>query len=61
MNDYTTPVPARKGRGCFFYGCLTSVVLLLLAGLLIFLGVRFVRNISTPTRMRNRSRCPRWK
>jgi len=44
MNDYSTPAPARKGRGCFFYGCLTSVVLLLLAGLLIFLGVRFVRN-----------------
>jgi hypothetical protein len=44
MNDYTTPAPATKGRGCFFYGCLTSVVLLLLASLLVFLGVRFVRN-----------------
>ena len=44
MNDYTTPTPASKGRGCFFYGCLTSVVLLLLAGLLVFLGVQFVRN-----------------
>ena len=44
MNDYTTPAPASKGRGCFFYGCLTSMVLLLLAGLLVFLGVRFVRN-----------------
>ncbi len=44
MNDYSTPAPATKGRGCFFYGCLTSVVLLLLAGLLVFLGVRFVRN-----------------
>lgn len=44
MNEYTTPAPATKGRGCFFYGCLTSVVLLLLASLLVFLGVRFVRN-----------------
>jgi len=44
MNDYSTPASAPKGRGCFFYGCLTSVVLLLLAGLLVFLGVRFVRN-----------------
>jgi hypothetical protein len=44
MNDYSSSAPAPKGRGCFFYGCLTSVVLLLLAGLLVFLGVRFVRN-----------------
>jgi hypothetical protein len=44
MSDYTTPAPIPKGRGCLFYGCLTSVVLLLLAGLLVFLGVRFVRN-----------------
>jgi hypothetical protein len=41
----TTPLsPAPKRRGCLFYGCLTSIVLLLLAGLLVFLGVRFVRN-----------------
>lgn len=44
MSDYTAPTPQPKRRGCFFYGCLTSVVLVLLAGLLIFLAVRFVRN-----------------
>ena len=44
MNDYTAPAPAPKGRGCFFYGCLTSGVLLLLAGLLVFFAVRFVKN-----------------
>lgn len=44
MTDYPAPAPAPKRRGCFFYGCLTSIVLLLLAGLLVFLGVRFVRN-----------------
>lgn len=43
MTDYTTPSPPPKRRGCMFYGCLTSVVLVLLAGLLVFLGVRFVR------------------
>ena len=44
MNEPTTLSPAPKPRGCLFYGCLTSVVLLLLAGLLGFLAVRFVRN-----------------
>lgn len=44
MTDYSVPSPPSKRRGCFFYGCLTSVVLMLLAGLLVFLAVRFVRN-----------------
>jgi hypothetical protein len=38
------PSPAPKRRGCFFYGCLTAVVLLLLAGLLVFFVIRFARN-----------------
>ena len=44
MTDSTTTPPAPKRRGCFFYGCLTAVVLLLLAGLLAFLAFRFARN-----------------
>ncbi len=44
MTDYSPATPPPKRRGCLFYGCLTSVVLVLLAGLLVFLGVRFVRN-----------------
>jgi hypothetical protein len=44
MTDSNIPSPAPKRRGCLFYGCLTSVVLLLLAGLLAFLAVRAVRN-----------------
>lgn len=43
MTDPNSPAPSQK-RGCFFYGCLTSVVLLLLVGLFAFLAVRFVRN-----------------
>ncbi len=44
MNDETTPPPVRKGRGCFFYGCLTSLVLVLIAGLMAFFTVRYIRN-----------------
>ena len=44
MIEPTSVAPAPKSRGCLFYGCLTSVVLLLIAGLLGFLAVRFVRN-----------------
>lgn len=36
--------PVRKRRGCLFYGCLTCVVLFLIAGLAVFFTVRFVRN-----------------
>ena len=35
------PPPLPKKRGCFFYGCITSVVLLFIAILGIFLGVRY--------------------
>ena len=44
MIEPTSVAPAPKSRGCLFYGCLTSVLLLLIAGLLGFLAVRFVRN-----------------
>jgi hypothetical protein len=36
--------PPRKRRGCFFYGCLTSVFLLLLLAVLIFIGARYLVN-----------------
>jgi len=39
MND---PAPLKqKKHGCFFYGCLTSLVLLVVAGIAIFFAVRF--------------------
>lgn len=44
MPDPTTSPPARKGRGCLFYGCLTCVVLVLLAAVLAIVTVRFVKN-----------------
>ena len=44
MSDPIIASPAPKRRGCLFYGCLTSVVLLLLAVLLAFLAARFVKN-----------------
>lgn len=44
MSDSNITSPAPKRRGCLFYGCLTAIVLLLLAGLMAFLAVRFVRN-----------------
>jgi hypothetical protein len=31
-------------RGCFFYGCLTAIVLFVIVGLCAFLAVRYVRN-----------------
>ena len=43
MSHPATPPPS-KGRGCFFYGCLTAIVLLLLFCLLAFFAVRFVRH-----------------
>ena len=43
MPDPTSLPPVRKGRGCLFYGCLTGLVLLLIAGLMAFFAVRFVR------------------
>src|ERR1051326_8444365 len=44
MPDPTTSPPPRKGRGCLFYGCLTCVVLLLLAAVLAVVAIRFVKN-----------------
>lgn len=44
MTDPNSPAPAPKRRGCLFYGCLTSIVLLLIIGLVAFMGVRYVRN-----------------
>ena len=44
MSDPIIASSAPKRRGCWFYGCLTSVVLLLLAVLLAFLAARFVKN-----------------
>jgi hypothetical protein len=44
MSYPSTTVPPRKGRGCWFYGCLTLSVMFLLALLLAVLAVRWVRN-----------------
>jgi len=44
MPDPATSPPARKGRGCLFYGCLTCLALLLVASLMAFFTVRYVRN-----------------
>jgi hypothetical protein len=44
MTDPNVPPPIRKGRGCFFYGCLTSLVLLLVVFLLALFTVRWIRN-----------------
>ena len=41
MSD--TPQPPKK-RGCFFYGCLTLVILFLIGGLGTYLVVRYVAN-----------------
>jgi hypothetical protein len=43
MTDPAAAVPVRKGRGCFFYGCLSSLVLLLVICLMAFFAVRWVR------------------
>lgn len=40
MND----IPVKKGRGCFFYGCLTLVVVFLVGVLAVFFGVRHFIN-----------------
>jgi hypothetical protein len=39
-----TPAPARKKRGCFFYGCLTLVILTLLVCVAGFFAVRYALN-----------------
>ena len=37
--------PTKKRRGCFFYGCLSVVVLLLIVGLMAVLAVNYARNV----------------
>jgi hypothetical protein len=44
MTNPANPPPESKGRGCLFYGCLTCLVLLVIAGVMAFFAVRFVRN-----------------
>ena len=38
------PAQPPKKRGCFFYGCLTLVILVLAGALVTYLGVRYVAN-----------------
>ena len=44
MPDPTMSTPPPKRRGCFFYGCLTCIVLALVTLLLAVLAVRAVKN-----------------
>lgn len=44
MTESANPPSPRTGRGCWFYGCLTGLMLLLIAGVMAFFAVRFVRN-----------------
>lgn len=44
MSDQPVPAKQSKGRGCFFYGCLTAVVLMLVVGIGGFLAVRYGLN-----------------
>lgn len=39
MTDTNTPPPVKKGRGCFFYGCMISLAAGVLAVALIVIGV----------------------
>lgn len=39
------PAPAGKKRGCFFYGCMTVVVLAIVAGVGAFLAVRWLSGL----------------
>ena len=42
MNDASTPSPKQtKGRGCFFYGCLTTLILLIIVGVAGFLVINY--------------------
>ena len=36
-----TDAPPSKGRGCFFYGCITAIVLFVVGSISIYLGVRY--------------------
>lgn len=44
MSDEQSGGPIKKGRGCFFYGCLTLVILLLVGAAGLYLGVRYAIN-----------------
>jgi len=45
MSNFSTPpTPPRKKRGCFFYGCLTLVILTILIGVAGFFAVRYALN-----------------
>lgn len=43
MNNEGNPPPAPRKRGCFFYGCITLIVLMLIAALGLIVGLRFVQ------------------
>jgi hypothetical protein len=44
MAQPTQPPPAKKGRGCFFWGCLTCIVLFLVVCVAVFAVVQFVKS-----------------
>jgi len=44
MTDPSIPAPIRKRRGCFFYGCMTFLVLSLLLCLLAILTIGWIKN-----------------
>lgn len=47
MTDIATPVTEKKGKGCWFYGCLTLAVLAVLGGVGTFFAARyFVKQVS---------------
>jgi len=46
MSYEQSPAPVgKKGRGCLFYGCLTGIVLLLIAGIMVVVAIQYVRNL----------------
>ena len=45
MEQTFSPIPEERGpkqRGCFFYGCIASIILLVLIGIGIWLGLRYL-------------------
>ncbi len=46
MTYEQTPAPGgKKGRGCLFYGCLTGIVILVIAGIMAVLAIQYVKNV----------------
>src|SRR5689334_11263051 len=42
------PIPTpetKKSRGCFFYGCISAIVLTILFGICVFLGVNYFKKL----------------